>query len=58
MKKLSIYKSIYNIGDSYVDGDVFLIKDNIISLDEYKQYQNNIDKQNEYLQEIKKQMKQ
>ena len=53
-EKLSIYKSIYNIGDSYVDGDVFLIKDNIISLDEYKQYQNNIDKQNEYLQEIKK----
>lgn len=54
LQKLLIYKDIYNIGDSYFDGDVFLVKDNLITVDEYEQYQKNIDKQEEYLQQIKK----
>ena len=53
-EKISVYKSIYDIGDSYADGDTFFIKDSIISNDEYSQYKDNIDKQQEYLQQIKK----
>lgn len=54
IEKISIYKDIYEIGNSYLDGDSFLIKDSIITLDDYKQYQEDIDKQKEYLKQSKK----
>lgn len=54
IEKISIYKDIYEIGDFYLDGDSFLIKDSIITLDDYKQYQEDIDKQKEYLKQSKK----
>jgi hypothetical protein len=54
IEKISIYKDIYEIGNSYLEGDSFLIKDSIITLDDYKQYQENIDKQKEYLKQSKK----
>ena len=54
IEKISIYKDIYEIGDSYLEGDSFLIKDSIITLDDYKQYQEDIDKQKEYLKQSKK----
>lgn len=54
IEKISIYKDIYEIGNSYLDGDSFLIKDSIITLDDYKQYQEDVDKQKEYLKQSKK----
>ena len=54
IEKISIYKDIYEIGDSYLEGDSFLIKDSIITLDDYKQYQEDVDKQKEYLKQSKK----
>lgn len=53
-EKISIYKSIYDIGDSYSEGDTFFIKDTIISQNDYEQYRQNIDKQEENLHQIKK----
>ena len=54
IEKISIYKDIYEIGDSYLDSDSFLVKDSIITLDDYKQYQEDIDKQKEYLKQSKR----
>jgi len=54
IEKISIYKDIYEIGNSYLEGDSFLIKDSIITLDDYKQYQEDVDKQKEYLKQSKK----
>lgn len=54
IEKISIYKDIYEIGNSYLDGDSFLVRDSIITLDDYKQYQEDIDKQKEYLKQSKK----
>ena len=53
-KKLSIYKSIYEIGDSYLEGDVFLVKDNPMTPDECQQYRGHLNEQEEYLQQIKR----
>ena len=54
IEKISIYKDIYEIGDSYLDSDSFLVKDSTITLDDYKQYQEDIDKQKEYLKQSKR----
>ena len=51
-EKISIYKSIYGIGDSYLNGDAFIIKNNIVSATDYEQYQKNIDNQQEYLKQL------
>ena len=52
--KLSIYKPIYEIGDSYIEGDTFLVKYNSMTADECEKYQSFFDENKEHLQQIKK----
>lgn len=53
-EKISIYKSIYEIGDSYLEGDTFLIKDKLFTIEDYEQYQQHLEEKEEFLKDIKR----
>ena len=53
-EKILIYKAVYDIGNSYQEGDTFFVKDDIISVEDYMTYKESVNKQEEYLQQLKK----